>query len=92
MAAKLKRKEKGLSLDTFELTDSAARNVLISTVKQMFEKGTIHTLAAAEQLIGQIQDGEMDKVDAARVTLEKINPDVIIEGYSYNIVLKAKII
>ena len=28
----------------------------------------------------------MDKVDAARVTLEKINPDVIIEGYSYNIV------
>jgi ubiquitin-like modifier-activating enzyme 5 len=28
----------------------------------------------------------MDKVDAARITLEKINPDVIIEGYSYNIV------
>jgi ubiquitin-like modifier-activating enzyme 5 len=27
----------------------------------------------------------MDKVDAAKVTLEKINPDVIIEGYSYNI-------
>jgi ubiquitin-like modifier-activating enzyme 5 len=28
----------------------------------------------------------MDKVDAAKVTLEKINPDVVIEGYSYNIV------
>jgi ubiquitin-like modifier-activating enzyme 5 len=28
----------------------------------------------------------LDKVDAAKNSLEKINPDVIIEGYSYNIV------
>lgn len=28
----------------------------------------------------------LDKVEAAKMTLEKINPDVIIEGYSYNIV------
>ena len=28
----------------------------------------------------------LDKVDAAKQTLEKINPDVVIEGYSYNIV------
>lgn len=28
----------------------------------------------------------LDKVDAAKQSLEKINPDVIIEGYSFNIV------
>lgn len=28
----------------------------------------------------------LDKVEAARLSLEKINPDVIIEGFSYNIV------
>jgi ubiquitin-like modifier-activating enzyme 5 len=27
----------------------------------------------------------LDKVEAARLSLEKINPDVLIEGYSYNI-------
>jgi ubiquitin-like modifier-activating enzyme 5 len=27
----------------------------------------------------------LDKVEAARLSLEKINPDVVIEGYSYNI-------
>ena len=68
---KLSRKAEGLLLDTFELTDSASRNVLIATVKQMFDKGTIRTLAAAEQLIKQIQDEEMDKVDAAFARLDK---------------------
>ena len=67
---KLSRKAEGLLLDTFELTDSASRNVLIATVKQMFDKGTIRTLAAAEQLITQIQDEEMDKVDAAFARLD----------------------
>lgn len=28
----------------------------------------------------------LDKVEAAKLSLEKINPDVVIEGYSYNIV------
>ena len=69
-STKLNRKAQGLLLDTFELTDSASRNVLISSVKQMFDKGTIRTLAAAEQLIRQIQDGEMDKVDAALARLD----------------------
>ncbi len=64
------RKATTALLDTFELTDSASRNVLISTVKQLFEKGTINTLAAAERLIRQIQDGEMDKVDAALAKLD----------------------
>ena len=69
-STKLNRKAQGLLLDTFELTDSASRNVLISTVKQLFDKGTIRTLAAAEQLITQIQDEEMDKVDAAFARLD----------------------
>ena len=69
-STKLNRKAQGLSLDKFELTDSASRNVLISSVKQMSDKGTIRTLAAAEQLIRQIQDGEMDKVDAALARLD----------------------
>ena len=69
-STKLSRKAEGLLLDTFELTDSASRNVLIATVKQLFDKGTIRTLAAAEQLITQIQDEEMDKVDAAFARLD----------------------
>ena len=55
-STKLNRKAQGLLLDTFELTDSASRDVLISSGKQMFEKGTIHTLAAAETLIRQKQE------------------------------------
>ena len=48
---KLGRPAQTVLLDTFELTDSASRNVVIANVKQMFERGTIRTLAAAETLI-----------------------------------------
>ena len=47
---KLNRQAKTISLDTFELTDSASRNMLISKVKQMFGRGTLRTLASAEAL------------------------------------------
>ena len=50
-------------LDTFELTDSASRNISISNVKQMFERGTLRTLAAAENLIKLIQEDRMTEFD-----------------------------
>ena len=56
---KLNRQAKTILLDTFELTDSASRNILISNVKQMFEKGTLRTLAAAETLIKLIQENKI---------------------------------
>ena len=48
---KLARQAKTAFLDTLEPTDSASRSILMSNVKQMFEKGTLRTLAAAETLI-----------------------------------------
>ncbi len=50
-------------LDTFESTDSAYRNSLIGNVKQIFERGPIRTLAAAETLINLIQE---NKIKSAR--------------------------
>ena len=71
-SVKLSRGAKTTLLDTFELTDSASRNILISNVKQMFERGTLRTLASAEALIKLIQgnkmaefDGKMTKLDIA---------------------------
>ena len=52
---KLNREAKNTLLDTFELTDSASRNILTSNVKQMIEKGTRRTLAALETSITFIQ-------------------------------------
>ena len=63
-SVKLNRQAKGLLLDTFELTDSASKNLLISNVKQMFEKGTIKTQAAAETLIKLVQNNKMEEFDA----------------------------
>ncbi len=60
---KLNRQAKTTLLDTFELTDSASRSILISNVKQMFEKGTIRTLAAAETLITLTQENKMKEFD-----------------------------
>ena len=60
---KLNREAKTLLLDTFELTDSASRNILISNVKQMYERGTLRTLAAAENLIKLIQENKMEEFD-----------------------------
>ncbi len=55
-AIKLNRQAKTTLLDTFELTDSVSRNILIGSVKQMFERGAIRTQAAASTLIQLIQD------------------------------------
>ena len=60
---KLNRQAKTLLLDTFDLTDSASRNILIGNVKSMFEKGTVRTQAAAEALIKLVQDNKMKEFD-----------------------------
>ncbi len=70
-ATKLNRKAKATLLDTFELTDSVSRNMLIGSVKQMFERGTIRTQATASTLIKLIQENKMDQVDAKMGKLEK---------------------
>jgi hypothetical protein len=58
-------------LDAYDLTDSVSRNILIGSVKQMFERGTIRTQAAAGTLIKLIQENKMDQVDAKMGKLEK---------------------
>ena len=63
-ATKLNRKEKATQLDEYALTGSSTRNILIGTVKQMFERGEIRTQAAAGKLIKLIQENQMDQVDA----------------------------
>ncbi len=63
-ATKLNRKEKATQLDEYVLTGSSTRNILIGTVKQMFERGEIRTQAAAGNLIKLIQENKMDQVDA----------------------------
>ena len=70
-AIKLNRQAKTTLLDTFELTDSVSRNILIGSVKQMFERGTIRTQAAASTLIKLIQENKMDQVDARMEKLDK---------------------
>ena len=69
-AIKLNRKEKAAQLDSYDLTDSTSRNILIGSVKQMFERGTIRTQAAASNLIKLIQANKMDQVDAKMGKLE----------------------
>jgi hypothetical protein len=69
-ATKLNRKEKAAQLDSYDLTDSASRNILIGSVKQMFERGTIRTQAAAGNLIKLIQENKMEQVDAKMGKLE----------------------
>ena len=63
-ATKLNRKEKATQLDEYALTGSSTRNILIGTVKQMFERGEIRTQTAAGNLIRLIQENKMEQVDA----------------------------
>ncbi len=70
-ATKLNRKEKSAQLDAYDLTDSTSRNIWIGTVKQMFERGTIRTQAAASNLIKLIQANKMDQVDVKMRKLDK---------------------
>jgi hypothetical protein len=46
-ATKLNRKAKAAQLDEYDLTESASRNILIGSVKQMSERGTIRTLSSS---------------------------------------------
>ena len=70
-AIKLNRKEKAAHLDTYDLTDSTSRNILIGSVKQMFERGTIRTYAAAGNLIKLIQANKIDQIDAKMGKIRK---------------------
>ncbi len=70
-ATKLSRKEKAAQLDKYDLAVSTSRNILIGSVKQMFERGAIRTQAAAGNLIKLIQANKMDQVDAKMWKLEK---------------------
>ncbi len=70
-ATKLNRKAKAAQLDEYDLTSSSTRNILIGSVKQMFERGTIGTQAAAGNLIKLIQENKMDQVDAKMGKLQK---------------------
>ena len=58
-------------LDELELTGSASRNMLISNVKQMFERGVIKRVDIAESLIKLIQENKMDEFDAKFAKIEK---------------------
>ena len=70
-ATKLNPKAKAAQLDEYDLTRSSTRNILIGSVKQMFERGTIRTQAAAGNLIKLIQENKMDQVDAKIAKLDK---------------------
>ena len=65
------RQRKAAQLDAFELTGSSSRNLLINSVKQMFEKGAIRTINTAENLIKLIQQNKMDEFDEKFAKIEK---------------------
>ena len=65
------RMQRSSKLDELELTGSSSRNTSISNVKQMFEKGTIRTISAAEGLIKLIQENKMDEFDKKFAQIEK---------------------
>ena len=46
-----------------ELTSSSSRNLLVNSVKQVFERGTIRTVNVAENLIKLTQQNKMDEFD-----------------------------
>ena len=58
-------------LDELELTGSASRNLLINSVKQMFERGVIQRVDVAEPLIKLTQETKMDEFDAKFAKIEK---------------------
>ncbi len=57
------RQENLQLLNTFEDTPNASRNILISTVKQMYSRGSIRTYKEAATLIKLAQNNEMAKFD-----------------------------
>ncbi len=69
-SVKLSRGAKTTLLNTFELTDSTSRDILISNVKQIFERGTLRTLASAEALIKLIQEDRMTEFNETMAKLD----------------------
>ena len=65
------RMQRSSKLDELELTGSSSRNVLISSVKQMFEKRTIRTSSVAERVIKLIQENKMDEFDKKTAQIGK---------------------
>ena len=57
------RQENIQLLNEFEDTPNASRNILISTVKQMYSRGSIRTYKEAATLIKLAQDNKMDDFD-----------------------------
>ena len=57
--AVLSRKDNLQLLETYELTESSAKNLLIANVKKLYEEGKIVRLDAAENLIKLVQDGKL---------------------------------
>jgi hypothetical protein len=79
------RQENIQLLNEFEDTPNASRNILISTVKQMYSRGSIRTYKEAETLIKLAQENKMDDFDekynkieaAANIKLAKQQAKVI---------------
>ena len=57
------RQENVQLLNAFEDTPNASRNILISTVKQMYSRGSIRTYKEAETFIKLAQENKMDDFD-----------------------------
>ena len=66
------RQENLQLLNTFEDTPNASRNILISTVKQMYSRGSIRTYKEAETLIKFAQDNKMDEFDKRYNKIETV--------------------
>ena len=58
-------------LDEYETTPSASRNILMSNVKQMYEKGTIRRFDHAEGLMKLLQNNKMNDFDTRFSKIEK---------------------
>ena len=65
------RMQRSSKLDELELTGSSSRNMLISNVKRMVEKGAIRPIGAAEGLIPLTQENKMDEFDRKFAQIEK---------------------
>ena len=58
-------------LNAMELTDSSSRNLIVSSVKQMYERGKIKTYSAAVGLMNLIQNDNIKEFDKRVNKMEK---------------------
>ena len=71
MSSKPKTRQENVQLlNEFEDTPNASRNILISTVKQMYSRGSIRTYKEAATLIKLAQDNKMDDFDEKHNKIE----------------------